>query len=135
MGQVEQFPGRAITSQVDIEVVRRSVRALALGHAFSTPAAGELELVVSELATNILRHSRGGELALSCEASDARTALSVVATDRGPGIADLGRAFSDGFSTGDGLGLGLGLVRRLVDEITVETGETSTRITVRKWRA
>jgi serine/threonine-protein kinase RsbT len=41
--------------------------------------------------------------------------------DEGPGIADVDRAFTDGYSTGGGLGLGLSGARRLMDEFDLQT--------------
>ena len=50
-----------------------------------------------------------------------RRGVRVVARDEGPGIADLERALTDGYTTGGGLGLGLPGARRLVDEFDIET--------------
>jgi serine/threonine-protein kinase RsbT len=54
--------------------------------------------------------------------------------DDGPGIADVERAFADGFSTGGGLGLGLSGSRRLMDEFELVTvvGKGTT-VTAVKW--
>ena len=58
----------------------------------------------------------------------------MVARDEGPGIEDLERALTDGYTTGGGLGLGLPGARRLVDEFDIETapGEGTT-VTLVKW--
>jgi serine/threonine-protein kinase RsbT len=58
-----------------------------------------------------------------------------VARDTGPGIPDVNRALSDGYSTYAGLGLGLPGARRLMDEfeITTEAGRGTT-VTMTKWR-
>jgi serine/threonine-protein kinase RsbT len=54
--------------------------------------------------------------------------------DHGPGIADLGLAFTDGYTTGSGLGLGLSGSRRLVDEFEIDTTPgAGTRVSVTKW--
>ena len=60
--------------------------------------------------------------------------MRVVASDHGPGIADLERALTDGYTTGGGLGLGLPGARRLVDEFDIKTapGEGTT-VTLIKW--
>ena len=44
-----------------------------------------------------------------------------MASDSGPGIADVERAMQDGYTTGKGLGLGLPGARRLVDEFELQT--------------
>ena len=60
--------------------------------------------------------------------------MRAVFTDAGPGIADVEKALTDGYTTGSGLGLGLGGAQRLVDEFDIETevGQGTT-VTVIKW--
>jgi anti-sigma regulatory factor (Ser/Thr protein kinase) len=72
---------------------------------------GRLALVVTELATNLVRHARNGRLLLSPRV--ARHEVEVIALDDGPGIPDVDRSLDDGFSTGGTPGTGLGAVRRL----------------------
>jgi serine/threonine-protein kinase RsbT len=56
--------------------------------------------------------------------------------DEGPGIPDIERALTDGYTSGGGLGLGLGGARRLVHEFSIDSrpGE-GTRVTVICWAA
>jgi serine/threonine-protein kinase RsbT len=56
-------------------------------------------------------------------------------SDNGPGISDLQKALTDGFSTGGGLGLGLSGARRLSNEFTIDSAPgQSTRIMIARWR-
>ncbi|MCM3302120.1 SpoIIE family protein phosphatase [Streptomyces pseudogriseolus] len=78
-------------------------------------------LVATELATNLLRHAKAGEVVVDVvdpavlpEGRPART-VQITALDHGPGIADVAGAFEDGFSTGGSLGAGLGTCRRIAD--------------------
>ncbi|MDT6982247.1 SpoIIE family protein phosphatase [Streptomyces lusitanus] len=78
-------------------------------------------LVATELATNLLRHAKAGEVVVDVvdpavlpEGRPAR-AVQITALDHGPGIADVAGAFQDGFSTGGSLGAGLGTCRRIAD--------------------
>ena len=65
---------------------------------------------------------------------DGRRGIRVVARDEGPGIADLERALTDGYTTGGGLGLGLPGARRLVDDFEIETAPgVGTTVTLVKW--
>ena len=59
----------------------------------------------------------------------------MVARDAGPGIPDLERALTDGYSGYGGMGLGLPGARRLMDEFAVvsEAGRGVT-VTMTKWR-
>jgi serine/threonine-protein kinase RsbT len=65
---------------------------------------------------------------------DGRRGVKAVFTDAGPGIADVEKALTDGYTTGSGLGLGLGGSRRLVDEFVLQTAVgQGTTVTVVKW--
>jgi serine/threonine-protein kinase RsbT len=56
-------------------------------------------------------------------------------SDNGPGISDLQKALTDGFSTGGGLGLGLSGARRLSNEFTIDSAPgQGTRIMIARWR-
>ena len=60
--------------------------------------------------------------------------LLVIASDEGPGIADVRKVMEDGYTTSGGLGAGLPGVKRLMDEFKIETvvGE-GTKISATKW--
>jgi anti-sigma regulatory factor (Ser/Thr protein kinase) len=100
--------------------VRRAAAARARAMGWGETACGESEIVATELATNLVKHARGGVVALS-SAPDAAPggSLLVVAVDCGPGIADVARSFRDGFSTSGSPGTGLGAVKRLAYETDV----------------
>ena len=58
----------------------------------------------------------------------------MVASDDGPGIVDLDKALTDGYTTGGGLGLGLPGARRLVDDFDIQTAPgKGTTVTLVKW--
>ena len=90
---------------------------------------------ISEVARNIISYAVCGEILLSLIIKNGRHGLVVVAQDEGPGIADIGQAMTDGFSTGRSLGLGLPGARRLMDEFEIvsKPGEGTT-VTMCKWR-
>jgi anti-sigma regulatory factor (Ser/Thr protein kinase) len=90
---------------------RRHAARLALECGLPELEAGRLAIIVTELATNLLRHAAEGRLLVGAR-RDQRE-VEVVAVDQGPGIADIDRSLGDGFSTGGTPGTGLGAVRRL----------------------
>ncbi len=58
----------------------------------------------------------------------------MVASDEGPGIADVELAMQDGYTTGNGLGLGLPGTRRLVDDFELQTTPgAGTTVRLVKW--
>lgn len=95
--------------------------------------AGRLALVVTELATNLVRHARHGRLWLSARL--ARGEVEVVAVDEGPGIADVERSLGDGFSTGGTPGTGLGAVRRLAEDFDLHSTVPEGTVVVARIRA
>jgi len=59
----------------------------------------------------------------------------LLASDNGPGIADIDKALQDGYSTTGSLGFGLPGVKRLMDEIEIDSQPNrGTTIRARKWR-
>jgi serine/threonine-protein kinase RsbT len=124
----------AISSSADIVTARQRGRALAAALGFSGSDLTVIATAISELARNIIEYATTGEIVLSQEDSDGRPGIVIVARDEGPGIPDLSRALSAGYSTGPGLGLGLPGVRRLMDDfvITSDAGRGTT-VSVRKW--
>jgi serine/threonine-protein kinase RsbT len=118
----------------DIVVARQAGRDLAERMGFSLTDLTLIATAISEVARNITSYSTGGEVRLGTIDEPDRTGLVVEAVDNGPGIADLDRALSDGYSTGAGMGLGLPGARRLMDEFEIRSvvGEGTTVI-MRKW--
>jgi anti-sigma regulatory factor (Ser/Thr protein kinase) len=70
-------------------------------------------VVVTEAATNLVKHANGGELLLHGVHVQGHRGVSVLALDTGHGMASVGEAMRDGFSTVGTAGTGLGAMRRL----------------------
>lgn len=114
-------------------LVRQAVRALSIELKFSLVDQTKLITASSELARNTLKHGGGGHVEIDVVAEPKR-GLKLLFEDHGPGIADIDRALTDGYTTGGGLGLGLSGSKRLVNDFSIESrvGE-GTRITIAKW--
>lgn len=102
------FPSISEASQVS--EARRLTGQLARKLGFNETEAGKVAIVVTEAATNLLKHA--GEGRLLVQALD-RAGLEILALDQGPGIANLADCLRDGYSTTGSLGTGLGAIRRL----------------------
>ena len=126
---------QSIASDADVVAARQRGRALAAHVGFSQGDQTVIAAAISELARNILQYAKVGEVVLEAIHQSERVGLRIIARDRGPGIRDIQRAMTDGFSTSGGLGLGLPGARRLMDEFEVSStiGEGTT-ITMRKWK-
>ncbi len=127
---------RVIPIRHEGDIVEARKRGRAMGEAVGL---GQMELTmvataISEVARNILNYAVEGEVVLRRVAHAGRVGLEVIARDRGPGIDDVARALTDGFSTGRGLGLGLPGARRLMDALAVDSGPgLGTTVTMTKW--
>lgn len=95
--------------------------------------AGRVAIIVTELGNNLVRHAKGGVLLLAVY--EQRREVEVVSIDRGPGIADVGRSLSDGFSTGGTPGTGLGAIRRLATDFHLHSAVPDGTIVVARVRA
>ncbi|MFG1946577.1 ATP-binding protein [Nonomuraea sp. NPDC048826] len=124
----------AIAGNADLVMVRQQVRVVAVEAGLSLIDQTKVVTAASELARNALIHAGGGAVDIAIVDDGRRRGLRLSFSDDGPGIPDLDRALTDGYTTAGGLGLGLGGSRRLVDEfdVTSATGKGTT-VTVTKW--
>jgi anti-sigma regulatory factor (Ser/Thr protein kinase) len=112
----------AITHASDVAAARRTGQKLADALGFDDVKAGRLAIVVTEAATNILKHAGEGMLTIMrTQSSGLRPGVDVIAIDNGPGIPDLDFALRDGVSTAGTSGTGLGALRRQADEFDAWT--------------
>jgi anti-sigma regulatory factor (Ser/Thr protein kinase) len=101
---------------------------------FPPQACEEIALTITELATNLIKHARGGTLLLSSVTNGEHVGVEIVSQDNGPGIADVEQSIGDHYSTTGTRGTGLGAVNRLTDELEITSRHASgTRIICRKW--
>ncbi len=106
---------------------RRAAQTLA-NYEFDEETAGKVAIAASELATNLHRHAAAGEILLQILGSAESAVIELLAIDRGPGMSDVSRCLSDGFSTRGTTGTGLGAVRRLATDFDIHSvpGEGTT---------
>lgn len=104
----------AVDERAAVATARRRAASLATAQGFDEDRVAEVEIVASELATNLVKHGGGGDLVLRPMPAGA---LQLVAIDRGPGTRDLEALIRDGTSTAGTLGVGLGAVRRLASRL------------------
>lgn len=124
----------AIRTDADVVTARQEARAMGAGLGFSSTDLTLLATAISEVARNITTYAGEGEVSLRVLNSGGRQGIEVIASDDGPGIADVDLAMQDGFTTGNGLGLGLPGTRRLVDEFDLRTEPGSgTSVRLVKW--
>ena len=123
-----------IRNPQDVVAVRQIVRARTVDLKFSLVNQTKIVTAASELARNTLVYGGGGQALVESLDTGSRRGLKLTFADRGPGIPDISRAMTDGFTTGNGLGLGLSGAKRLSDEFQLESAVgQGTTIVITKW--
>jgi anti-sigma regulatory factor (Ser/Thr protein kinase) len=124
----------AVSESSQIAEPRRAALWLASHLDFPDDRAGRVALVVSELATNLTKHAKNGEILLRPLTADDGSAegIEIAAVDKGPGIPDA--ALRDGYSTTGTLGHGLGAIGRQADFFDFYTQPTGSAIVARVLR-
>jgi serine/threonine-protein kinase RsbT len=124
-----------IKSQEDIVASRQLVRKLTQQLEFSLVDQTKVVTATSELSRNALVHGGGGVLRWEVVDQGERRGLRLHFEDRGPGIADITRAMTDGWTSSKGMGLGLPGSKRLVNDFEIHsTPEEGTRVSITKWK-
>ena len=131
---VESEESMAVQSAEDVVRVRQEVRTCATKLGFSLVDQTKIVTAASEIARNTLIYGGGGTLKVQLLRNGARLGLRLIFEDQGPGIPDVQRALSDGYTSGNGLGLGLGGAKRLSNEFEIEsTPGRGTRVILGRW--
>ena len=135
MISIEKSDSKPIYNQSDIVGVRQTVRDWAIAQKFSIVDQTKIVTAASELARNTLIYGMGGVMKIEALANGASKGLRLIFEDKGPGIVDMQKAMTDGYTTGGGLGMGLTGSKRLVNEFDIqsEVGKGTT-VTIVKWK-
>lgn len=111
----------AVTDSSGIAAVRRAGNTLAGTLGFNETMAGKAALVITEAATNVLKHAGSGDILLRPLERTGTHGMEILAIDKGPGFANLDLAMRDGMSTAGSYGVGLGAMQRVADEFDLYT--------------
>jgi anti-sigma regulatory factor (Ser/Thr protein kinase) len=99
---------------------RRAAQTLA-NYELNADYADKIAIAATELANNLLNHAGGGELLVQRLGDEEDAIIELLAIDHGPGMDDIARCMSDGYSTTGTPGTGLGAVRRLASEFDIDS--------------
>src|ERR1700710_452483 len=92
----------------DVASARRIAGKAAGRAGFREREAGQVALIVTEAASNQIKHGRGGDIVLRDLSKDGVPFMEIVSIDSGPGMENVARCFDDGYSTAGSPGTGLG---------------------------
>lgn len=116
-------------------MVRQAVRGSAVELGLNLIDQTKLVTAASELARNTFIYGGGGTALIEQVEDAGRRGLRLSFEDQGPGIPDIDRALTDGYTSGNGLGLGLGGAKRLSSEFSIrsEVGK-GTCVVITRWK-
>jgi serine/threonine-protein kinase RsbT len=143
MTRVLNSESLSISSTEDVVQVRQAVRKMAVALGFGVLDQTKIVTASSELARNTLDHGGGGAVQLETIENDTtegvrkgmRKGVRLVFEDQGPGIPDVARALTDGYTSGNGMGLGLGGSKRLSHEFDIASAPgQGTRVSIVRWK-
>ena len=126
----------AILREEDVILARQLVRSMAADMTFSLADQTRLATAVSELTRNVLQYAGTGEITIKVVGRrERKSGLEIVVSDKGPGIDDIEKAMTMGFSTSKGMGAGLPGTRQLVDEFDIRSSPANnTTVTIVMWK-
>lgn len=135
-----------IDNEWDIGHTRRYIVEESKKLGFNSTELCEISIVINELCTNFIKHKAiEGTLIFSKLNDLERTAIQIVAKDKGPGIKNIDEVIQDGVSSKGTMGGGLGAIKRLMDSFEIyslnntepsthkESNLIGTIIVIKKW--
>lgn len=108
-----------VADQSQVAAARRQAGDFAAAEGLNESRAARVALLITEMATNLIKHAGRGVIVLGRYADASGSGLELLSLDKGPGIVDIGRAFEDGYSTVGSAGSGLGAIRRQADDFAI----------------
>jgi anti-sigma regulatory factor (Ser/Thr protein kinase) len=108
-----------VNDESQVSEARREASAVAKRQGLNEIDAGRVALVTTELATNLLKHARGGEILVDPYEEGGRGGILLLALDKGPGMPSVQACLADGYSSAGTAGNGLGAIIRLSNFVDI----------------
>lgn len=127
-----------VKNEWGIVAARQAGRTLSKEIGFGTVDQARITTAISELARNIYLYASPGEVRIDVVEqimnNGLKKGIQITAKDYGPGIPDIRQVMIDGYTTSGGMGAGLPGVKRLMDDMEIDSKEDQgTTIIARKW--
>jgi anti-sigma regulatory factor (Ser/Thr protein kinase) len=103
----------SVADQSYVSAARRAAVGLAERLGYTETAAGNVAIIATELATNLVKHAGGGEIIARALEDSSSVVLEILALDQGGGMSNVAECMRDGYSTAGSSGTGLGALTRL----------------------
>lgn len=93
-------------------LIKKDIHRLCVDHGFSENTTAEVDIIVAEMGSNLVKYGGGGEFLVGLPDDES---LEIICLDNGPGMHEPQRMIRDGVSSSLSLGHGLGAMQRLSD--------------------
>lgn len=108
------FTSYKVEDRSYVAYIKREIHKELMQCNFSGKQVAEIDIIVSELSSNLVKHAGYGELLYRAHnIGDKNAEFEIISIDGGPGMSDPARMMKDGTSTTSTLGQGLGAMNRL----------------------
>jgi anti-sigma regulatory factor (Ser/Thr protein kinase) len=94
-------------------ILKKEIHGIAVKAGFNATKVGEVDIIVAEMVSNLVKHGGGGRLLVKLIVQQHIEGIEFISIDDGNGIGDVNKMMADGASTTNTLGHGLGAIRRL----------------------
>jgi len=124
-----------IKDQSDINVAKKISKEMITLLEFEKKASEEILIVVSELATNLLKYPKKGQLRFTTLKENGRSGIQIESLDDGPGIK-ISDKTEERITIGGSLGYGLGTINRMMDEFVIlpeQKEKSGAHIICKRW--
>src|SRR5947209_1475003 len=115
-----------LASERDVVSARQRARIVAEKLGFDHHDQIRIATAVSEIARNAFRYARGGKVFFDADIDARMFRISVV--DQGGGIPHLERVLGGSYQSRTGMGMGIVGTKRLMDDFSIQTDSTGTRV-------
>ena len=113
------FTSYKIDDRSLVAFIKREIHNLALESGFTAHRAGETDIIVAELTSNLIKFPGSGELLYRVNKLATHNEIEIYCLDNGTGIANINKIMNDGYSSANTLGQGLGAIKRLSNDFQI----------------
>ncbi len=96
--------------------IKKDIHNLAKDAGFSNKKLADLDIVVSEITSNLHKHAIDGEILVGLFEEKENQYIELISIDKGPGMQEPFKMIEDGFSSANTMGIGLGSIKRLSNQ-------------------
>lgn len=100
-------------------ILKKEIHSIVLNAGFTERKVGEIDIIIAEMVSNLIKHAGGGELLVKLVREEKNEGVEIISIDNGPGMTDPVKMIADGMSTVNTLGHGLGSIKRLSDTFEI----------------